>query len=244
LAAAGRHGLRRDEIWDHAQELPGGMAVVPCHDVPGKAASLLHSSGPEIGSWLSGRSELDVIADCGRLGPTSSAVNLAVEADLLLMVVRPSAEQLQPAAERLRILQTRVKQVGWLLIGEQPHSVAEIEETYRLPVAGVLADDRRGAEAIAFGATPKRIRRSALVRSAAGIAEVLHAWLHPNNDASEASVAQVDNEPAQDRADRPSDATAPPDDGAVLPKRAVARQDVGDGQVVTTSVLSTRGPTS
>lgn len=239
LAAAGRHGLQRDEVWEHAQQLPGGLGIIPCPDIPGKSAALLQSSGSEIGSWLANRPDLDVIVDCGRLGPSSPAVNVAVEADLLLMVARPTAEQLQPAAERMFVLQTRVPQVAWLLVGEEPHTVAEIEDTYGLPVAGVLASDPRGAKAMTTGATPKRIRRSALVRSAAGVAEVLHAWLHPDGSPVAATDDGSSAEPV-----RPV-SKAPPTEGPQVPaKEAVAIGEVGDGEIATAAVLAERGPAS
>ena len=104
LAAAGRHGLGRDELWAHAQELPGGLAAILAPERADRATAVLSANAKNLGAWLAALPDVDVIADCGRLSPTSPAVVFAAHADLVLFVARPTAEQIQPAAERAAAL--------------------------------------------------------------------------------------------------------------------------------------------
>lgn len=182
LAAAGRHGINRGDLWSHTQEIPGGLPVVVAPDRPDQATAALTTSGATLGPWLQSLPDVDVIADVGRFSPSSPAQTFAATADLVVMVARPNAEQIQPGAERLKALQMRTPNVGWCLIGSKPYSAEEIEAVHGIQVLGSIADDPRGANALETGASPVRVRRSALVRSAATFAASLAQWLHPEPD--------------------------------------------------------------
>ncbi|MEM9565361.1 MAG: hypothetical protein AAGA93_22250 [Actinomycetota bacterium] len=184
LAAAARAGLDADELWRHTRDLPGGLAAVVCPDGSDQVHSALAAAGAAIGRHLAERRDVDVIADLGRLVPGSPVLELAAESTALLMVARPTADQLQPAARRLAALRPEIRNLGWLLIGEKPHGPAEVEDTFGFPVVGVLADDRRSVEAIAGGAITRRVRRHPYVRSAVTVADTLRSWLSPLADAT------------------------------------------------------------
>lgn len=179
LAIAGRAGLDADELWEHVQELPGGLGVIVAPDGADQAHAALETSSRQLGSWLAEQTDLDVIADIGRMTSPSPAMGLVDAADAVLMVARPEAEQLQPAARRLESLAGTCPAVGWVLIGNGPHGWEEVESTYGFPVVAVIADDPRTATSLRGGATSSRITRSPLVRSAASLAETLDGWLHP-----------------------------------------------------------------
>lgn len=180
LAASGRHGIARSDLWSHAQEIPGGLAAVVAPDRPDQATAALHAAGATLGPWLQSLPDVDVIADVGRLSPSSPALSFAAAADMILMVARPTAEQIQPAAERVNTLQTINPKVGWCLIGDKPHSPDEIERVHKVTVVGVLANDPRGAAALERGGSARRIRRSALVRSASELSASIAGWVHRN----------------------------------------------------------------
>lgn len=180
LAASGRHGVARSDLWSHTQELPGGLAAVVAPDRPDQATAALHAAGATLGAWLQSLPDVDVIADVGRLSPSSPALSFAAAADMILMVARPTAEQIQPAAERINTLQTVNPSVGWCLIGESPHTPNEIERVHKVTVVGVLADDPRGAAALERGGSDRRIRRSALIRSASELSVSIAGWVHRN----------------------------------------------------------------
>jgi hypothetical protein len=168
LAAAGRHGtLTRDELWSHAQILPGGLPAVVSPERADRARAILDASGRSLGGWLAALPDVTVIADCGRLGPAPSSGSICASADVVLVVVRPSAEYLHGAAAGAAELRAAGRRVAWVPIGDTPHSPAEIERVTGLPVARVLPDDPRTAADLAAG----RIRRrTPLVRELAALA--------------------------------------------------------------------------
>ncbi|MGI9614598.1 MAG: hypothetical protein ACR2QO_16930 [Acidimicrobiales bacterium] len=211
LAAATRHGLTPEQLWDHAQSLPGGLPVVLGPEGPEQATEVLRSNGRELGQWLRSLPGVDVIADVGRLSLGSAAFELARSADAVLAVARPEAVQLQPAAQRLTALGPYGPRVGWVLIGDKPYSVDAVTEAYGLPVVHVVAEDRRGASLMESGSNPKKLRRSTLVRSVTGLSEALVEWLHPLVDEEwappEAAESESDPAPAPMVAEAP---VAPP----------------------------------
>jgi len=182
LAASSRHGVNRDELDNHAQAIPGGLSVVVAPDRPAQVAAALHTGSTSLGTWMQGLTDVDVIADVGRLTAHSPAAGLTAAADMVMMVARPNAEQIQPAAERLKAIRRVNDTAGWCLIGTKPHTPDEITKVHGVPVFGIIADDRKGAHWLEQGGSPARVRRSALVRSAASLAESLDGWLHPRVD--------------------------------------------------------------
>jgi len=173
LAAAARGGVDGDEVWEHAQLLPGGLPAVVGPDRPDQASAVLSAAGAELGRYLAELNQVDVIVDLGRIGANSDVLELIARADLVLMVARPVVEQLQPAAQRLKSFDLATDRLGWVLIGDRPHDPIEVESAFGVRVAGVIANDPRGAAALENGASPGRLRRSALVRSASALARDL-----------------------------------------------------------------------
>ncbi len=202
LAASARHGVTRGDLWSHTQQIPGGLAVIVGPDRPDRATAAVNIAGATLGSWLAELPDVDVIADVGRLSPSSPALAFAAAADLVLMVARPTAEQIMPAAERVNTLRAHNESAAWCLIGSKPHTPTEIEEVHHTPVLGVIADDPRGAAALEGGGNPKRIARSALARSAGELARLIDAWHHepPSSNHSEVDDEPVDDTPTPDPA--------------------------------------------
>lgn len=178
LAAAGRHGLSRDELWAHAQELPGGLAAIVAPERPDRASAVLSANGNSLGAWLAALGDVDVIADCGRLSPSSPTTAFANHADVVLFVARPMAEQIQPATERAAAMRAAGRTVGWVLIGERPYSGVEVTAATGVPVVAVLPDDPRSAAALQSGGGTGRLRRSPLVRAATALAADLADSVH------------------------------------------------------------------
>lgn len=179
LAAASRHGLGREDIWAHAQALPCGLAAIVAPERADRATSVLATSAKALAPWLASLAHVDVIVDCGRLSPSSPALPFAHHADAVFMVIRPVAEQVQPAAERALALQGAGRWVAWVLIGERPYSAADVAEATGIAVAAVLPDDPRSAEALLRGGSSSRLRRSPLVRAATSFAAQISAQIRP-----------------------------------------------------------------
>lgn len=172
LAVAIRSGAHGAAVWDHAQELPGGLAAVVGPDSADRSGAALAAVGPSLGRWLAQLGDVDVFVDLGRLD-TDTHMGCLAAADLTLMVARPCVEQLQPAAHAMAALPVEADRVAWLLIGERPHSAVEVADAFAWDVAGVIAHDRRSATDLETGSGGRRLRRSALVRSATTVAESL-----------------------------------------------------------------------
>jgi hypothetical protein len=190
LVAAARAGAVSEaaEVLAHAQRVPGGLPVVAAPVGAELVHSALRAGGEALGRRLGDAGALDVVIDAGRLGPESPATALIHHADAVLMVAWPVAEQLMPGVIRLRSLSTRCRRVGWVLIGDQPHSAGEVEATFGFDVAGVVADDPRGAAGVEGAGSQRAVARSALARSAAALADSLYGgWLGSNAERAPAA---------------------------------------------------------
>lgn len=204
LAAAARSGLDEAGLWAHTQVLPGGLSVVVCPDGPDQVSAAMAAGGPGLARFLRQSAEVDVICDVGRLAPDSPAVPFVAEANAVLMVARPSAEQLQPAARRLLSLKPVVANLGWVLVGDKPYGPVDVEATYGHPVVGVIAEDARSVADIERGVVGKGLRRRPFIRSATTLANTLVGWM---------AVPPAADEPTPDRkAAAPSNVSPAPVD--------------------------------
>ncbi|MEM7325688.1 MAG: hypothetical protein AAF531_21555, partial [Actinomycetota bacterium] len=180
LAAAVRGGLdSSDGLWRHTQELPGGLPVIVCPDGPEQVHAAMAAGGAQLGRFLNGLRDVDVMCDVGRLAPDSPALPFVAEASAVLMVARPTAEQLQPSARRMLMLRPLLANIGWVLVGQKPYGPADVEATYDFPVVGVMADDPRSVQLLERGTVSKRLRRQPFIRSATTLATTLSTWLAP-----------------------------------------------------------------
>ncbi len=205
LAAAVRSGPAQDGLWHHTQELPGGLRVVVSPDGPEQVHAAMAASGAILGQFLAGLDNVDVLCDVGRLSPDSPVQAFVASASAVLMVARPNAEQLQPAARRMMMLRTQVHNVGWVLVGEKPYGAAEVESTYGFPVVGVMADDPRSVLRLENGVVTKKIRRSPFVRSATTLANTLADWLLPDSESVVTNVESIVESPREAETPRDDD---------------------------------------
>ncbi|MGH8874927.1 MAG: chromosome partitioning protein, partial [Acidimicrobiia bacterium] len=176
LAAASR-SLAPASVWEHAQELPGGVPVLVGPQSAEEAEAVLSDAGSPLASLFSSQAEFDGIADCGRCRPGSPVLPLLQAAELVLVVARPTVEELRPAVHRLRALSMLHGRVGFLLVGEAPYGRAEVEEAFGFPVVASVPADPKAARLLAAGGSAQALRHSALVRSARSLAAALAARL-------------------------------------------------------------------
>jgi MinD-like ATPase involved in chromosome partitioning or flagellar assembly len=182
LGSTGRRNLGTEDVWSHVQTLPGELEVLlgPVRAEQCVALGRLWTALPQALAGL----DADVVADCGRLQPSSPAEPLLRAADLVVLVCTPTPEgvlQLQGRIQALNALGVRPRV---LLLGEQPHSAAEVRRVLDAEtpaeVTGVLADDRRAASLLAGRPGKERhVARSLLIRSAREAAERLAALTAP-----------------------------------------------------------------
>ncbi len=93
------------------------------------------------------------------------------EADVLLLVARPTLAQAEGVATRLEALRSIGPHLGVLLVGDRPYSATEFSAAVGADIAGVVDFDRRGAEAIVQAPGSLLSRRSLLTRSVSGVAD-------------------------------------------------------------------------
>ena len=148
LAAAGRHGLGREDLWAHAQALPGGLPVIVAPERADRVSAVLATNASALAPWLAALDDVDVIVDCGRLGPFSPAMAFARHAEVTYFVARPTAEQIHAASERAAVLRHEGRRVAWVLIGDRPYDAAAVADASGVPVAVVLPDDPRTAASL------------------------------------------------------------------------------------------------
>jgi hypothetical protein len=141
-------------------------------------------------TWSTGQTEIDVIIDCGRIPTGLPTVDTIGEAGVVMVLTRPTLDQLRPAAHRLGTLNASGVETGLLLVGDEPYGPAEVTAALKVNVAGVVAWDPRTAAVLtgSHGAV-RDLRRSPLIRSVATLAEQLAPMLSPEPDPE--TTAQV-----------------------------------------------------
>ena len=183
LAAVARRGLDDDVVWQHAQQLPGGIPILVGPPTAEEAHAVLGDLAQVLAGWAVAHPEVDVIFDCGRIAPGSAMLGAMTEANTVLVVTRPSIDQLRPAAARSTALTSAGVRSGLLLVGDHPYGPDEVAVTLGVDIAGVIAWDPRTAAVLtgSHGAV-RDLRRSPLVRSAVTLADTLTPPPDPQPD--------------------------------------------------------------
>jgi hypothetical protein len=170
LAAAGRRGVTPEQVMEHCQQLADRTPVVVGPASPERATSALVTLGGQLGRALGALSDVDVLADCGRLDGRSPALEVVEACHCLILVVEPTVEGVAHLASRLPALRLPAGRHALVSIGDRPYRAGEVARALDLPLLGVMAWDPKGALALAEG-RPKR--RGRLLRSAVGLAATL-----------------------------------------------------------------------
>jgi MinD-like ATPase involved in chromosome partitioning or flagellar assembly len=188
LGSHARHHMRAEQLWAHLQRLPpGGVPVLVGVQMPeqaralGRVWTLLPPALASLG--------VDVLADCGRLLLDGPAAPVVQAADLLLILARPTVDDIAQLELRLAGLEGAGRPAGVVLVGETPYDRRTAAgrlaaDGLRTPVLGVLADDPDAAGVLCgrpgrrHGATRSQLARSYLVRSARELAARLTAQLN------------------------------------------------------------------
>jgi len=192
LASAYRRALNPEVIWQHAQELPGGVNVLVGPASAEQAFALGEVWGPLGMALASMGRDTDVIADCGRWGPTSGLLELLDKAALVVVFARPTLEAVARLQARLAAPLTN-SPVAVVLVGDTPYSEAEVEAAIGIKVLGTLADDERAAGLLSGQpGSARALSHSALIRSARPVAERIAAVASSRTSRHPAAPAQAD----------------------------------------------------
>jgi MinD-like ATPase involved in chromosome partitioning or flagellar assembly len=172
LAAAARRLADPAMVFDHAQRLAEGTAVVCAPPGGDQARSVLSMLGSLIGQL--GGLDAVVVVDCGRLEPNGPGTRLFREADVSVLVCRPQLGDLSALAAFLEPQAPTSSGPLVVLAGPGPYRSAEIADTLRVEVVGQLPWDPEAAGGLmSESPSSRRLTRSPLVRALRSLADDL-----------------------------------------------------------------------
>jgi len=179
LAAAARADTDPELVWDHTQQLPGGLAVVagPARaDQAHAALAAVCAADRHAGLFdgFTGRGDVVAVVDCGRLEPHTPLDAVVAAADQVLLLARPRADELAHLATRATELAAGPAQTRLLLIGPG-YPPGEVSREVGPAVLARLPHDSRTAAALCGQSARRPRRRGRLGRAATGIAAELAA---------------------------------------------------------------------
>lgn len=125
-------GLDSDLIERHTQITEAGYRLLAAPPSAEQCRSALLSLGAAFASTVRTRvsetaSEgLDSVADCGRWDPNGPSVDLVREADVALLVLRPSIETVAHTRSQLASLVPLARMTVVVCIGNRPYDPAEV----------------------------------------------------------------------------------------------------------------------
>ena len=156
LAGAARVGIEFDDLWNFAQPIDSGVAVVVAHPAAEQTQAALRAAAHHICAaigQLAVASGVSVIVDVGRLRPASLALCAATAADHTLVVSHNSVEAVVALTHRGQLLSTCGAPLV-VLNQSRPYTADDIASASRQQVWGACAhsgsrrDQRRRSEAL------------------------------------------------------------------------------------------------
>ena len=154
----------------HAQSA-GGVPVFVGPDSPESCAALWRGAGDRLATALT-LVDTTVVVDVGRVGPSTPMLTAA---DLVVLLVRPTADHLVTLTHRLAALRrtSGAGHVGVVLVGSGAYRAADVTDSIDVDVLGELPDDPRAASILESGGGTRALARTRLARAAAGLANTL-----------------------------------------------------------------------
>jgi hypothetical protein len=172
LAAAGRKGLDDDVIMAHTQLLDGGLDALVSVRAPEQIGGMGGLWAP-LGAALNNMRGMDVLADCGRIGPASPQLPIIKAARLVVLTCAATGSSVAHLRERLSALSHHVDAHLGVLVVADPKRRDAVKQVWTVldqmsvPVRHRwhLAWDPVGA-AFFEGQGVGRLERTSLIRTA------------------------------------------------------------------------------
>jgi hypothetical protein len=227
LAVAARRGLQPRQVWEHTQQLHGGLDVLTGVTNAEQGAGL-DALWASLGTALGAFPQADVIADCGRIGADGPYYDLLAQASTVVMITRASLGEVVRLRDRAGALLAGVQRrgrpgtrVGVVVIAQHKRFDSTLTEvrnalghdTGPVSVVGGLAFEPRSADQLS-GQWGGRLDRSMLIRTTRQIAGQLAAQLP---DLSVPGIAAAASSSANRRVPKAGPAAAPPAVPAAVP---------------------------
>lgn len=183
LAAAARRECSAELVDAHLQPVDSSVSVLVAPPWASRAAAALDVVASPLATALV-EEGAEAVCDLGRLDQHSPALPLARQADLLVLVARPTVAELAHVVTRAPELAELGPPLGLVLVGSAAawqrsrYPAEAVAEELRevVDVLGAVAFDRGGAQLLERGELGRRAARSALVSSARALAESIGAW--------------------------------------------------------------------
>ncbi len=200
LAAAGRNGLSADLIRAHTQQVSGGLDVLAGLRGPEQGAGL-EGFWPALAQLIWRLPGVDVIADLGRLSHDAAVLPLAVAAQAVILVGRPTIGSVVHVRERLgsltpllRPIRSAGPAIGVIMITQASGDRDARSAAWALSATATppdhlwqLALDPVGA-GLFEGRAVRRPERSDLIRSATQVSHELAGLLSGQPPGGQADV--------------------------------------------------------
>jgi MinD-like ATPase involved in chromosome partitioning or flagellar assembly len=157
---------------DHAQDA-GGVAALVGPDSGEAAEALWRSAGERIAAVLA-RSDAWAVIDAGGAWRRAAIVD---SADLVVLVLRPIAEQVVSTAHALGTLRRSARgEMAALVVGSGPYRSDDVADALGCQVLAQLPDDPATAEHLRDGgASSRAVGRSRLARSVVTLGNLIEA---------------------------------------------------------------------
>lgn len=182
LALAVRRGAQPDQVYEHVQQLDGGLEVLLGLSSGEQNAGMAGLWAP-MATLLDQVDDVDVIADCGRLYPGAPTLDVCKQASAVVLVVRPTIDSVAHLRTRAAVLVRDLNSgaaggiplyvvvVAGARDDKSPREIQQVLDQSEIPatVLGRIADDPQGAGMLT-GEWVGRLNRSLLIRSARDIA--------------------------------------------------------------------------
>jgi len=215
LAVAARRGIQPHQVWTHTQKLHGGLDILTGL-VNAEQAAGIQSLWGEVGMLLAEVPEVDVIADCGRLGADGPFYDLLAHSSAVVLIARATLEDVVRLRDRVIAVaqglanrRMSVVPIGVVIVADRKHFKRHIAEAGQAltvngapaRVLGGLADEPRTAHMLR-GRWSTKLDRSLLIRTARELA----GHIARDMPAQPAAVAgQGQHSPGWWPADRPAE---------------------------------------
>lgn len=175
LAAVARRGLAPDMVGEQVRTVGPGIPVLFGPPDAVRATAALTALGADLGRALP-RLGGDVLADCGRWGPSSPTAEILAAAVTTVVVLRAEPDQVAHVHAVLPAMRTLSSDVVVVAVARRHfRPVDDIARLLGIDVVGVVEHDADSATGLARATGVQAVRRNALVRSAATILDALRS---------------------------------------------------------------------
>ena len=165
LAGTARLGIDADDIVGRAHRFASGVAVIPAHPSSDRTQAALRAAADHLARAFADLPAHDVLIDAGRIRPGSPVLALLETASRIVLVVRPDADGLVAAMNRIEFLR-QIAPIDVVVVGTKPYGPSEVAAALEVTLVTLIPADADAARRDpAASAKSRRKGWSAAVRA-------------------------------------------------------------------------------